>query len=434
MFSNKKISGSLLEAVKTAMKDEESGLRMAAHAAHRQGKKMFSFQGKTYPITVKEGKVEIGEGTEQKPTGNIKIPTSTGTKVLGGRYGSAQAHKDQTKHSLDVMKGPKKKDLIEDENCVTKPQAKTIAKGEVKKHEDEKHGDKGDVAKHEKKMHKEGASFKDKLLEREMTSAETKKKEKMVLAMKDKEGYFKKKYGKRWKDVMYATATKKAMGEELDREDEQVLDEAGSVITHNPSADSDTATDMLTGRVQGVAKANDFKSWKAKIEGDGIKRPQEGEKPEETAARKSIEAHGGPVAQPKIKVGEEVELDEEQLDEKNESHTHAAHYENEKGEWTGMNLFAAKDDEDAIKQAHAKCKDGCKLSRVERHTPVKEELEVVYEAKDPMMDAGVGSDSQFVQNANTSSNPTPLKRVKDLAKGSMKRMKSEMLGKATGNN
>jgi len=39
-------------------------------------------------------------------------------------------------------------------------------------------------------------------------------------------------------------------------------------------------------------------------------------------------------------------------------------------------LLAAKDDEDAIKQAHAKCKEGCRLSRVERHIAVKEAVEV----------------------------------------------------------
>jgi hypothetical protein len=63
-----------------------------------------------------------------------------------------------------------------------------------------------------------------------------------------------------------------------------------------------------------------------------------------------------------------------EIKESNDSHTHAAHYENDKGEWTGMNLFTAKDDDDAIKQAQSKCKEGCKLSKVERHTTVKEEV------------------------------------------------------------
>ena len=54
---------------------------------------------------------------------------------------------------------------------------------------------------------------KEAILEKEMTAAEKKKREEIVLAMKDKTDDFKSKYGKRWKDVMYATATKQAMKE-----------------------------------------------------------------------------------------------------------------------------------------------------------------------------------------------------------------------------
>ena len=42
----------------------------------------------------------------------IKIPTATGTKVLGRSYGnSAKAHLDQTKKDIDTIKGPKTKEL-----------------------------------------------------------------------------------------------------------------------------------------------------------------------------------------------------------------------------------------------------------------------------------------------------------------------------------
>ena len=76
-------------------------------------------------------------------------------------------------------------------------------------------------------------------------------------------------------------------------------------------------------------------------------------------------------------VNEEVDITE-----KNDSHTHAAHYEDPKtGEWTGMNLLIAKDDDDAIRQAHEKCKEGCRLTKVERHTTVKEEVEQIDELK-----------------------------------------------------
>jgi hypothetical protein len=73
---------------------------------------------------------------------------------------------------------------------------------------------------------------------------------------------------------------------------------------------------------------------------------------------------------------------EEVVTEKNDSHTHAAHYEDPKtGEWTGMNLLIAKDDEDAIRQANEKCKEGCRLTKVERHITVKEEAKQIDELK-----------------------------------------------------
>jgi len=79
---------------------------------------------------------------------------------------------------------------------------------------------------------------------------------------------------------------------------------------------------------------------------------------------------------------DELKMKEEVVTEKNDSHTHAAHYEDPKtGEWTGMNLLIAKDDDDAIRQANEKCKEGCRLTKVERHITVKEEAEQIDELK-----------------------------------------------------
>jgi hypothetical protein len=79
---------------------------------------------------------------------------------------------------------------------------------------------------------------------------------------------------------------------------------------------------------------------------------------------------------------DELKMKEEVVTEKNDSHTHAAHYEDPKtGEWTGMNLLVAKDDDDAIRQANEKCKEGCRLTKVERHITVKEETEQIDELK-----------------------------------------------------
>lgn len=52
-------------------------------------------------------------------------------------------------------------------------------------------------------------------LEEEMSDSQKKKREEIVMSMKDKTSYFKKKYGAKWKNVMYATATKQAMGEQI---------------------------------------------------------------------------------------------------------------------------------------------------------------------------------------------------------------------------
>lgn len=49
--------------------------------------------------------------------------------------------------------------------------------------------------------------------EAEMTDAQMKRREEIVKSMKDKEADFKDRYGDRWKEVMYATATKQAMSE-----------------------------------------------------------------------------------------------------------------------------------------------------------------------------------------------------------------------------
>jgi hypothetical protein len=378
-------------------------------------------------LKVTEGEVVETQEVQLLDEASEKVPTPTGMKVYGSSYGnSAKARKDQTKSHVDTLKGPKKKELIndaemdetgfhkaahaakranqshfefqgkkypvtakshteaieEDGDCVTKPQAKDIAKKEVGKHEKGMHGEKGEVAKHEKKMHKEeeSKSFKDRLLEREMTSAESRKKEKIVMSMKDKQEYFKKKYGKRWKEVMYATATKQAMKEEIEEMDdvEQIQQEA--------------------------VKKSDVPAFLRKIRGDkplSMKDVKSGDKD-------SI-SHKDNLAKAR---NEEFELSE-----KNESHTHAAHYENEKGEWTGMNLFVAKDDEDAIKQAHAKCKDGCRLSRVERHVAVKEEAETSVDMLSGREHGEGEHNDHRAFKVKLSTEPTSVPEVKNISKG-----------------
>jgi len=369
MFAKSKVTQSMIDAVSKILAEEkkelllepeldETGFHKAAHAAKKANQTHFEFQGKKYPVTAKSHK----EAIEMDEAASEKVQTKTGMKVYGHRYGNAaKAHRDQTKHELDKMKGPKEKDLKEEGDCVTKPEVKNIAKKEVKGHE--------------KKMHHE----------EEMTIAK-KWKEKVKAKIKENKGsgpketftdnnmgeevsksdvpaYLRKAKGEKPLSMSDVKGPKKDTISHKDnlakaRNEEVELDEA-KVTTPDENPNKIT-TDMIRGRVDG-GKANDFKSFKLKLKSDGEMHAPEMEEPEETPAIKSIKAKEPHVNLPNLKT------------ESNDSHTHAAHYENDKGEWTGMNLLVAKDDEDAIKQAHEKCKEGCRLTKVERHTTVKEE-------------------------------------------------------------
>lgn len=62
-------------------------------------------------------------------------------------------------------------------------------------------------------------------MKEEMTAAQMKKREEIVMSMKKKMSSFKDKYGDKAKDVMYATATKMAMKEEIDLDESKSNEE-----------------------------------------------------------------------------------------------------------------------------------------------------------------------------------------------------------------
>ena len=483
---------------------DETGFHKAAHAAKKAGQSHFEFQGKKYPATAKSHAeaIEMDEAAD-------KVPTSTGMKVYGSSYGnSAKARKDQTKHSVDDVKGPKtkelkamdkepKRNLDEDGDCVTPAQAKKIADKEVGKHEKGLHkGQKPTVKSesyftnkllnslNEAKSTGTEEIFSDNNIGEEMTDKQKAKREKIVMSMKKGEAGMKQRYGKNWKNVMYATATKQAMkedssdvyeGEELDEAGQRrgLLGEPEFVGIPGPAKGTKPSPKAITkGSDREYYKSpglggTTVTKWRKKTtkeeveldEMDTYPHPDSKEGKELMKAIRDPNARIGKPQTVKKTIGdtqkmlnkafkkslnkEEVELDESspakklvasvnekkeddvsnvkkdiassrlelkmknqdiadkaylkhkpgtvkgqltqigrflrgkpEIKESNDSHTHAAHYENDKGEWTGMNLFTAKDDDDAIKQAQAKCKEGCKLSKVERHTTVKEAVEV----------------------------------------------------------
>ena len=378
-------------------------------------------------------------------------------------------------------------------------------------------------------------NFKDRLLEREMTKKEKAKRHEISGAMEKDPSYFKKKYGTRWKEVMYATATKKAMGEEVEQIDEyhKIKNEVDEI-----------STDMLSGREHGEGHANSFKNFKVKIQGS-LKTAHEPdmEKGHTTKASETVKASGGainPVTQPNIGVAGHGNVEftkqgfaEGVLDEatmthitlgkkvKNDQggHDQDVHHKGEKigtissyshrtgkkygsrHDASGDSTAGARSPEESIddlRWAHAQHLKS-KLNKEEAeqideidanailglakkvsptakmrgsvdenaftdyktdkkpsifapksHTPKKistgtvytrnwskkdqepEDKKKVSEGKDPEMDAGAGSAPNFVNNENPSSSPV-MKRIKEVTKKAIGRVKNEMLGIAPGN-
>jgi hypothetical protein len=84
-----------------------------------------------------------------------------------------------------------------------------------------------------------GKKKKKPMTEEEMTAAQEKKREEIVKSMKKKMGEFKDRYGDDAEKVMYATATKQAMKEEVEEEViyEAVIDDLRKIVKNKQRAD-----------------------------------------------------------------------------------------------------------------------------------------------------------------------------------------------------
>jgi hypothetical protein len=89
--------------------------------------------------------------------------------------------------------------------------------------------------------------------EAEMTPAQKRKREEIVLSMKDKKDYFERKYGDRAKDVMYATATKMAMKEGFELSEETLKEFSVHTYKANQSSKKVATTKNGTNYVDGRA-------------------------------------------------------------------------------------------------------------------------------------------------------------------------------------
>jgi predicted secreted protein len=395
--------------------------------------------------------------TEEEPvTEAEKVPTATGMRVYGSSYGnSAKARRDQVKKDIDTLKGPKAKELIQkdkedyektkgrydeaakpdfldmdkdgdkkepmkkavadkkksggmnethefknkliealkgnqhkiDKNKNNKVDAQDfkILRGEksvteascddeVKKHEKKMHGKDGEVAKHVDKMHKEEV---EQIEEKEMTDAEMAKREKIVKSMKKGFAGFRQRYGKDAKSVMYATATKQAMKEDtVEEEIDPKVRTKDTLKGQEPTAQKDD-----------VGPGSDAKSTKVKFRGGPMK---------EEVKKSDI-----PAFIRKARGDKPL---------------------------TVADAKAGNKDSISSKENLAKAR-----GVTEGKGPESDTVPFVTNAEQPPFDGPYKKIGSTVTDKSGAKH-TPMSRAKDLARSAMKRIKTEMLGKAPGNN
>ena len=301
---------------------------------------------------------------------------------------AGKSKKERINMALGAYYGKKNENVeLEESDCVTPPQAKNIADKEVDKHEKKMHDKKADLVKKEEVEQQDEAkseSKKDFQARQERlaaAAAQTAKDPARLKRMMSIPGY----------SAAMGLANKTTTKEEVEQIDEL---KTGTLMRYATKANQS----MIGGdrskedkRIKGIHLATN------KIKQSSQKSVKEEEQIDELSKKtlksymsKAVDSDLGmpkhsknPEARMKgIGTAHKKLLQEPQksMHESNDHHTHAAHYEDPKtGEWTGMSLLSAKSDEDAIHQAHKMCKAGCRLSKVERHIAVKEDVEHIEE-------------------------------------------------------
>jgi hypothetical protein len=380
-----------------------------------------------------------------------KVPTATGMRVYGSSYGnSAKARRDQTKSDIDTLKGPKTKDLMQkdkEDHMKTKGRYDEAAKPDFldldgDKNEKEsmekaasdkkiKHETGTDnpidfpvIGKKKKNMMKKAASdkkmkedteFKDKLIEalkgkqhkidknknnkidahdfailrgqqkeeveeldeKQMTDAEMAKREKIVKSMKKGFAGFRQRYGKDAKSVMYATATKQAMKEDTFEEE----------IDPNIRTKDTLKGQEPTSQKDDVGPGSDAKSTKVKFRGGPMK---------EEVKKSDI-----PSFLRKARGDKPL---------------------------TVADAKAGSKDSISSKENLAKARGVS-----EGKGPESDTVPFVTNAEQPPFDGPYKKIGSTVTDKSGAKH-TPMSRARDLARSAMKRIKTEMLGKAPGNN
>ena len=223
------------------------------------------------------------------------------------------------------------------------------------------------------------------LIERKMTDAEIAKREEIVLKLKKQEDSFRTKYGDKWKDVIYATATKMAMGEERNMKSftefqlDEIAFEVGKVY-HQDTNDGPLYFKAV--------EQQKNKRWKGLVLDIGKKKPKSGSADEKLRFWKATPDSDIP---PSLK--EAVQVDEGirdfKLNDKVKFTNDDSDYFGESGKITAL-------DGDGIRQkATVKLNKGGKIvyDVVVKLDLIKEEVEIdespMLQAKMALTDAGL---------------------------------------------
>lgn len=221
------------------------------------------------------------------------------------------------------------------------------------------------------------------LEEREMTSAEMKKREDIVKGMKKSLAGFKARYGKDAKSVMYATATKQAMKEDT------IEEKADPKVRTKDTLKGQEPTKQM----DDVGPGSDGKSTKIKIE-----QVEEAEQPKKNqdVADKSYLKTAGKKPGSLHNVGK------------------------------GLKAFiqGKKEPMESVEV------DG---SMVEGKRPESDTVPFITDEQKPPFEGPYTKTPKTVTDKSGAKH-TPMSRARDLARQAMKRIKTEMLGKAPGNN
>ncbi len=410
MFVNKLKMNSVAEAVMKITEKEDS----CKDEVKKHEKRLHGKDGEVNKHVEKMHKEE-SELDESE-----KVMTSTGMKVYGSSYGnSAKARRDQVKKDIDTIKGPKTKDLVKqdkDEHEKTKGQYDEAAKPDfldLDGDKNEKESMKKAVADKKKASPMgEELEFKNKLIEslkgkqhkidknknnkidaqdfailrkeeteeleeKEMTDAEMAKREKIVKGMKKSLAGFKARYGDRAKNVMYATANKQAMKEDtVEEEIDPKVRTKDTLKGQEPTAQKDD-----------VGPGSDAKSTKVKFRGGPMK--EEVKKSDIPAFIRKARGDK-PLTVADVKSGRKDSISSKE------------------------NLAKARGVQ-------------------EGKQPESDTVPFVTNADQPPFE-GPYKKIDKTTTDKSGAKHTPMSRARDLARQAMKRIKTEMLGKAPGNN